>query len=203
MARGNTQSISAAGSSPQLDRQIAHMLKALNDIRANEVPQAFATALNKGAAQAGTITVKTVAGAVRVTQKFIRKRVYVRKANRNKLVSQVRSYYHGINLMDLKPRDTGSYKKGRRGRVGRGVRARGGRHYQGAWIAKSQRGKELVFERGFGKRKKTAINVISIPIRDEIDKYAPAAAEQIMKNKLPQLVARELQYRISKYQEKR
>lgn len=199
----NVQSISGAGSSAQLDRQIAHMVKALTEIRATEVPQAFATALNKAAAQAATATVRGVAGAVRVPQKLIRKRVYVRKANRNKLVSQVRSYYGGVNLIRLNPRDTGRYTKKWQGRVGRGVVARGGHRSDFGWIAKDKRGQRLVFELTGGSRKKTVISVAYIHIHEEIDKVAPEAANQIMSTKLSQLVAHELQYRIRKHQEKR
>lgn len=203
MAMANTQSISSASSSAQLDRQITEMVRKLNEIRATEVPQAFATGLNKAGTQASTQIVRGIAADLALQQKLIRKRVYLKRATRNRLEARIRSFYRGINLIDLKPRDTGKYKKGVRGRVGSGVRARGGHHYYGGWIAKSPRGQRLAFERGFKRGGKTPIDVLRIPIKAEVDRIAPRATRQVIDAKLPQLIAHELQFRIRKHQEKR
>lgn len=196
----NMQSIGSGG--VPLDRQVTELVKRLKAFNEKAVPLAFASGANRAAGQARTQIIKGVAGAVLVPQNLIRKRVYVHKATRNDLVAKVISYYGGINMIRLNPRDTGRYKKGRRGRVGRGVHARGGHSSDFGWIGKGKGGNRLVFELAGGSKKKTVIKSVYIPIHEEVGRLAPAEVRRVATTKLPDLIAHDLRWRLGKFEAK-
>jgi len=199
------------------DQEVARLDAALAGIARQDVPRGVASALNKTGGVVKTRTIRGVAKKERIQQKLIRRQVYVKRATAKRQVATVRAYTRGINMIHLKPRDSG--RGGWSKRRGKGVRARGGHHFPEAFIAKGKNGKPQVFERTgkITRRQKTAagfrrhgagaagggakyhhVDVIRLPIRRAIESIAPVAAAREMKSNFEKRLAHEIDWRLKK-----
>lgn len=185
-----------------IEQQVAELTNKLNRIKSMEVPRAVSSALNKTAGVSKTRTVRGVAKSIGLPQKHVRKRVYIARSKPGTLRVRLRSYYRAVNAIFLPGiRDTGKYKKGHRGRVGSGVKARGGWHWEEAFIAKGKGGKKSVFyrtQRNAGA--KDTLKAIRIDIEKEVNAIAPKAAERELRQNFPMRLKRDLAYRLQKYE---
>lgn len=133
---------------------------------------------------------------------LIRKRVYQRKSTVRTQRARITAYRGGVPYAALRARQTKA-----------GVRA-GKRLLQGAFIAPVQKPKggrkNLVFRRNGAKRRTIKGNYIGqkrqpikeqfLAINDRVDEITPKVAARVMKSDLAIILARDLKYRLGKYQ---
>lgn len=184
-----------------LDREVAALDALFVDLGRKHMPRATASALNKTAALARTRVIRGVSKEAAVQQKLIRDRVYVRKASPKDQRASVRVYIRGVSLIRMKARDTG--RGGWSKRRGDGVKAPGGHHYPDSFIAKAPNGKLQVFERNLkvsqrNGRKYHHVDVIRVPIKREVEAITPRVVQRLMRNRFPDLLNNELDWRLKK-----
>ena len=86
---------------------IAEREKQFQVLTGKEVRRAQASALNKGGAMVKTATVRGTAKSLGIKQKMIRKRVRVKRARANNLVTRIWGGAQGVSLMHFKPKEVG------------------------------------------------------------------------------------------------
>lgn len=181
-----------------IDVQIADLINRLHDISAKELPRAQARILNRTLDAGTTDAVKQTSAALGVQQKLIRNRVYKKRAKPNRLRARVRIYHKGVAAINLGGvRDKGRYRKGRRGRIGSGVSARGGHGWSGAFIATGSGDRRHVFERDPSTG---TLDAVHINVRHEFDKRIRPSIQREMNVNYARRLRAELGYRLTRYQ---
>lgn len=178
-------------------RQVADLTTALARVSRQDVPAAAASTMNKVLPRVRSRVVKGVSTLTRVKQKLIRERVYYRRSSPKRINTSLRVYTRGINAINLNPRDTG--KGGWKNRRGKGVRARGGFHFPNAFVAKDRNRRPQVFQR---TGRKTGhyhhVDVVRVPILDEVEEIAPKVARRVVNGQYQQLFSHELNRRLKR-----
>ncbi|SEQ49142.1 Prophage minor tail protein Z (GPZ) [Amphritea atlantica] len=178
------------------DQQIDQLKRKLSAYKTIEVPRAASSALNKTIKASETRTVRGVAKAINVPQKYVRKRIYIKRSTARTLQSRLRSYYRGISVIDLNAKDTG--KGGWSQRKGKGVKTSGKRQYSNAFIARGTNNQLHVFQRTGTAR--LPVDVVRIEIQQHVDVIAPKAAEREMRQGFERRLIHDLKWRLSKYE---
>lgn len=180
-----------------IDVQIASLINKLHDISRKELPRAQARALNRTLDAGTTAAIRQVSRAEAVQQKLVRGRTFKKRANVNRLVASVRMYHRGVPAIYLTGvRDKGRYRKGRRGKVGSGVSARGGHGWAGGFIATGKGGKRHVFE---SDSKGRNLEVIKIDVRTAFNNAINPALRREMNTNYARRLRAELDYRLTRY----
>lgn len=174
----------------------------LEQIKATEIPAAHVRALNRTATSGRAQVARQIASAIKLPQRKVKGRMFIRKAKPRDLVANIRVYSRGLTAISLPGvRDKGRYKKGVRGRVGTGVSARGGHQFPGAWIGKAPKGGKQVFWRNLPNiyTKKQSIGVARVEIERDARKITPRVLRLEMKNNYSRRYLAELEYRLNKH----
>lgn len=170
-----------------LERDIEQLTKTLLNISSVQVPRATSAAINKTTAKAKTRIIRGVSKSKALPQKIIRKKLFVKRSTAKKQRSRLSSYRNAVSVMSLKAKQN---KKG--------VRAQGGRFYQGAFIAKGVGGNLRVFKRESGSR--YPIKHMVVNIKDTVDNVMPTVIRRVVKQDYERLLKHELDFRLGKYQ---
>lgn len=180
-----------------LDRDIQKLARKLSDISKNAVPKADFAALRKVTAQTKSRVVKDVAGEVKIPQKHIRKRVYTKvKVARDYRRARITAYRRDIPVISL-----GLVQTSVNRRTGIKNLKVGGRMYPGAFINQIRKtGQWQVMQRKGAKR--YPLEVLTVKIAPQVDRYLPTRSREIMRAKYPNLLKHELTWRLKKYEDK-
>jgi hypothetical protein len=206
-----------------IDIQVTKLVGKLSAITEREIPAAQARALNRTLDSGVTQLSRILGQQLKLPVRKVKRRLFKDRARPSRLRAKVRVYNRGVAAIDLPGvRDKGRYKKGKRGRVGSGVSARGGHSWGDAFIAKGRGGKKHVFWQVTAKRthrknsaghrvantytkgkrigqRRAALDVIHIAIKQDVEQIAPRVLQNEMRTHYGQRLKRELQYRIDKY----
>ncbi|SEG14728.1 phage tail protein [Marinobacterium lutimaris] len=181
---------------PPIDVQVAQLIGRLSVIKDREIPQAQASALNRTLAVGRTLVSRAIAQQLKLPQRRVNRRLYIRRANNRELSGNLRVYHKGLPAIELPSvRDKGKYLQGRRGKVGSGVSARGGYRYPKGWIGKAPNGREQVFMRGADG----GVIVPRIDLKPTAEKLTASTLESEFKRNYGPRLRADLQYRINKY----
>ncbi|WP_417534203.1 phage tail protein [Marinobacterium stanieri] len=191
-----------------IEKQVDELVKKLSIIKEKEIDRGVARALNRTLRAGRTEAAKEIRQRTKLPSAIIKKRMYERKATSKKQSAFLYLYYRGVAAISLPGvRDTGRYVKGRRGRQGRGVRARGGFHYRDSWITDSKTKSGLqVFTETIakpGSDKKYELEVERVELRPHFDEIGQRVLDRQMQNHFPQRLRAELNYRLNKYKAKK
>jgi hypothetical protein len=158
------------------DREVRRMIKSGDKI----ATQAAARALNRAASNVRTRATKVIAKNLKIAQKHVRRRIYVKKANRRKLVAQIVTYARAFNPVNLGARQHS-----------RGVTGGGGA-WPGAFI---QHGKDkrrkFVFKRTSKERlpiESQKVRMFSLADR-ALPKISDEQANEVVNRELPREIA--------------
>ncbi len=201
----------------RLDRDIKKLARKLSDISKSAIPKADAAALKKTAARIKTRVVKDVASETQVQQKHIRKRVYSRvKITKDFRQGTLTAYRRDIPAISLgvatslvkSVRGQRMISQSGRDRKGRFTKRQfagntsikvGKNTYQNAFINQA-RGSWQIMRRLTSKA--YPIEIIKVKIAPAVDRCLPNYSREMMKNKYPDLLKHELEWRLKKYEDK-
>ena len=164
------------------------------------------SALNKTASRIKSRVVKAVSGDVRVTQKHIRKRVYIRKSTAKTMMAKVTAYRRDIPVISMGIANTRLTRKGSVVRID-------GKSYAGAFIADGSagygryirgRGYQNTTLKSFQVLRRTGnsrypIEVVKVIISPSVDRHTPKIAREQMQTEYPRIAQHEIDYRMQKY----
>jgi hypothetical protein len=179
------------------DQEMVKMARMLKSMGTIEAPAALSSALNRVAAEVRTEVTRKVSSETKIQPKVIRKRFYIRRSSVRSLRATFVAYRSDIPAISMGVALTKTRRH--KGRVvrGRGVKV-GNRTYPGAFINRvSSNNTFQVLRRKSDSR--YPIEVVKERVRPVIDRYVGITVSVKMRHRLPVILKRELQYRMSKY----
>lgn len=184
-----------------IDIQVTKLVGRLSAINSKEIPAAQAWVLNRSLSVGTTALSRLLSQQLKVPVRKVKKRLYQQKAKPFNLRARLRVYSRGIPAIELPGiRDKGRYKKGRRGRAGTGVSARGGHSWGDAFIAKGSGGKKHVFYRTRSSAVSAeSLDVYRVAIKQKAEQQAPRVLQNEMQQNYGPRLRKELSRRIDKY----
>ncbi len=188
----------------RMSTQVRQLSRKLRRIKTSVVDASAARVINRTLRGSRTAIAKDVRQSLKLPSKIVKTRIYERKTNKDDLDGLVEMYARPIAAISLPGvKDTGRYvrtKAGRwKGRVGRGVRARGGHHFPDSWIGVGSGGKRHVFTRTIGKTKDNALQVERIDIDDRFHEVGFDLIEDEVEQHFKDRLASDINYRLEKY----
>ena len=147
---------------------------------------------------------------VKVQQKYVRKRVYIRRSTAKTLQAKVTAYRRDIPVISLGAAQTLTKGKGvaalTRGDKGRFSQRSfsgntsikvGNKRYSDAFINKTRYGSWQVMRRKTKKR--YPVEVLKIPISKSVDRHARRIVNEQMRKEYPRIAEHEISFRIKRY----
>ncbi|MBL4761158.1 MAG: phage tail protein [Gammaproteobacteria bacterium] len=182
----------------QLSRDIKKLQRKLNAISQKEMPKAISRSLNRMGPRIKRRTVNAIAKAEKLPAKPVRKKIFFKKSKPSMLEAASVAYVKPVNMIAL-IRKARAEQVAPRGTSRRGVKA-SGRSVRGAFINRGRSGNLQVFKRKGSAR--LPIEAVRIPISKTALRVAPTVVERVMKNDFPAELARDLDFRLKKYEDK-
>ena len=184
---------------------VEQLIGALKEIRQKEVVGAARSAIDQSMTEYVNRTRNDIILQLKAVQQPVPARLLRARYRRTRTTMSRLSSRVDIGTMPFNPirfpgiKDSGRYQRGRRGRVGQGVRARGGFRLHESFIAKAPNsGMDLVWTRD-STRGAYPIKVERIPIADEVTDAERRIKPEIETILLPQKFHEQLQQRLAKY----
>jgi len=187
-----------------MQSQVNQLSRKLRRIKTAVIDAGAARVINRTLRSSRTAIAKDVRTALKLPSKIVKTRIYERKTDKDDLQGLIEMYARPISAINLPGvKDTGRYvrtKAGRwKGRVGKGVKARGGHHFPDSWIGKGSGGKKHVFTRATGKTKDTALQVEKVDIDDHFAQVGFDLIQQEVDQHFEKRLTAEINYRLEKY----
>ncbi len=148
------------------------------------------SALNKVAVRSKSRVVKLVSSDVKVQQKHVRKRVYIKRSNSKSLTAKLTTYRRDIPVISLGPAQTRLTKNKSTLKVG-------SKSYPGAFINRTRFGSWQVMKRKTKKR--YPLEVLKIPISKSVDRHASKTVRRQMIKEYPRISQHEIDFRLKKH----
>lgn len=184
--------ISLAINTKDIERRLKKLSKRLERERKGESARGMARVLNRQASSLKTQTVKEASKRLDVKQKYIRKRIFVRKANSKKLRSGIWAGLNKFNALSIgaKPSSTGY--------------AAGPYIWPNAFKYRNKKGREILLQRkGRARYPLEAAALGASFVARELKASADKAADQVVKRDLNRELEKELNYRLKKFLNKK
>lgn len=169
-----------------LDKQIKLLSKRLKEVSKVKAKRAYSSAVNKTAAKVRTAVTKKISSDVKVAQKNIRKRIFIKRATARKSQGKIIFYSRSINAINIK------HVKQRKG-----YKVAGELYPRSFKARASGNGKHFIWQREGKKR--LPIRVIKIDIEASVKRHALPSTKDKMKNEFPIIFKRELKARLKGY----
>jgi len=182
-----------------IERQVDQLVRKLSRIKEKEIDYAVARALNRTLRAGRTEIAKEIRERTKLPAKIIKTRMYEGKATAKEQAAFLHMYGRPVTAIRLPGiKDTGRYVRGRRGRKGKGVRARDGFRYPGGWIAvSSKNARQQVFSRG-----EAGVTVEREKMFHHFDEVGKRILQRQMRDNFPKRLKAELAYRLSKLEDR-
>ena len=180
---------------------IAERDKQFQVLTGKEVSRAQASALNKGGAMVKTATVRGTAKSLGIKQNLIRKRVRVKRARANNLVTRIWGGAQGVSLMHFKPKEVGGGVQAGQWLVPGGFIATTTNRPKYSTKGRTQPssrlvGRTQVFRRKTDKR--YPLDAQKVSIRVQMRKHMISRSQTFMGKDLPRVLRQEYRFRVLK-----
>ena len=169
-----------------LEKQIKSLEKKLTKIAQVDTDRAYSSAINKTANSIKSHVVKKVSGDVKITQKNIRRKIYVKRSTPKTGMAKLYFYGRAVNAINT------NFSKTAKGyKIAGTFRPR-------TFFAKSPTAnKHLIFQRRGAER--LPVDVVKIPINEAVQKHAMPTIKERMNNYFYKTLKAEFNARLKGY----
>lgn len=168
-----------------IDASIKSLERKLDKIGRVETDRAYSSAVNKISTRVRSQVTKAVAGDVNLTQKVVRRKIFIRRSRARTGKAAIYFYTRPINAISTNYRIT---------RKGYKV---AGRVYPRTFFARGKGPTHQIFQRqGIARY---PIEPVKIEIQDSVNRFAVPITDRLMKTDFPDILKREFNARIRGY----